>query len=77
MLMEDNTNYRLSYKTGDALDANNIHVGLVVGWIEENRHVYFFCTLVKAKSANENIEDAKMSITRDILKDLGFFEGKK
>ncbi len=77
MLMEDNTNYRLSYKTGDALDANNIHVGWVVGWIEENRHVYFFCTLVKAKSANENIEDAKMSITRDILKDLGFFEGKK
>lgn len=77
MLIEDNTNYKLSYKTGDAVDANNLPIGWVVGWIEENRHVYFFSTLVKGKSVDENITDTKLSITRDILKDLGFFEGKK
>lgn len=77
MLMEDNSAYKLSYKTGDAVDTNNLPIGWVVGWIEENRHVYFFCTLVRGKKSDENISEAKMNITRDILKDLGFFEGKK
>ena len=77
MLMEDNTAYKLSYKTGNAVDENNLPVGWVVGWIQENRHVYFFSTLVRGKSEDVNISDAKMNITRDILKDFGFFEGKK
>lgn len=77
MLMEDNTNYKLSYKTGSAVDENNLPIGWVIGWIEENRHVYFFATLVKGKQAEEKLNDAGMNVTRDILKDLGFFEGKK
>lgn len=76
MLMEDNSAYKLSYKTGDALLKDSSSIAWVTGWIEENRHVYFFTSLVKGKPG-ENVKDIKLNITRDILKELGFFEGKK
>ena len=50
-------------------------IGWVVGWIEENRHVYFFVTLIK--TADKNIgQNVKMNITKEILKKLGFFKGE-
>lgn len=77
MLQEDNTAYKLSYKTGWGFDENNNHVGWVVGWIEENRHVYFFVTLVLSDKEDLDMPGIRMGITRDILKHYGFFEGKK
>lgn len=77
MLQEDNTAYKLSYKTGLARDESNNQVGWVVGWIEENRHVYFFATLVKSPLPETDMVRVRMDITKDILKELGFFEGKK
>ena len=78
MLMEDNTNYKLSYKTGMGNAEDSSTIGWVVGWIEENNHVYFFSTLVKSKEPDdEEMPKIRMSITRDILKEYGFFEGKK
>lgn len=77
MLEEDNTAYKLSYKTGSGYDENKNGIGWVTGWVEENRHVYFFVTLVKAKDPNVDIRAVRMSITKDILKQFGFFEGKK
>jgi beta-lactamase class D len=77
MLQENNTAYKLSYKTGWGDDENGHGIGWVVGWIEENRHVYFFVTFVKAPDANTDINKVRMDITKGILKHLGFFEGKK
>ena len=77
MLQEDKTNYKLSYKTGWGFDEENNSIGWVTGWVEENRHVYFFVTLVKSKDKNMDMKRVRMDITRDILKELGFFEGKK
>jgi beta-lactamase class D len=77
MLQEDNTAYKLSYKTGWGFDENKKAIGWVVGWIEENNHVYFFVTFVKAPDATTDIGTVNMSITRGILKDLGFMVGKK
>ena len=48
MLQENNTLYKLSYKTGWGWDEAQNAIGWIVGWIEENRHVYFFVTLVKS-----------------------------
>ena len=44
MLFENNTNYRLGYKTGWGFKEGNdsTHIGWIVGWIEENNHPYFF-----------------------------------
>jgi beta-lactamase class D len=77
MLQEDNTLYRLSYKTGWGIDEDQKNIGWVVGWIEENTHVYFFVTLIVSDNPETDIASDRMNITRDILKELGFFEGKK
>ncbi len=77
MLQEDNTAYKLSYKTGWGFDEQNNAIGWMVGWIEENRHVYFFATLVKSKERNFDMKPVRIGITKDILKHYGFFEGKR
>ncbi|MEJ7609628.1 MAG: class D beta-lactamase [Ferruginibacter sp.] len=77
ILQEDNTAYKLSYKTGWGFDESNNSIGWLVGWIEENRHVYFFATLVRSKDPNTDMKPIRIGITKDILKHYGFFEGKK
>ena len=77
MVQEDNTAYKLSYKTGWGFDENNNAIGWLVGWIEENRHVYFFATLLKSKDKDYDMKPARIGVTKDILKHYGFFEGKK
>lgn len=76
MLMENNTQYKLSYKTGLGYDERQNTIGWLVGWIEENMHVYFFVTMIK--TADKNIdENIRLNITKGILKQLGFFKGEK
>jgi beta-lactamase class D len=77
MVREDNTAYKLSYKTGWGYDENNQTIGWVTGWIEENRHVYFFVTLVKSPDKNIDITTIRMNVTKNILSHYGFFKGKK
>jgi beta-lactamase class D len=77
MLQEDNTAYKLSYKTGWGFDEQKNNIGWLVGWIEENNHVYFFVTFVKAGTGDIDMRNIRMNITKGILKQLGFFEGKK
>ncbi len=77
MLQEDNTAYKLSYKTGWGFDEQNHSIGWIVGWIEENNHVYFFVTLLKSSNKDFDMKPARIGITKDILKEYGFFEGKK
>ncbi len=76
MLFENNTNYRLGYKTGMGYRENGNMIGWVVGWIEENGHPYFF--VLNTESPDRNIEMTKirMKILKDILKQMGFLEGK-
>ena len=77
MLMEDNSNYKLSYKTGWGFTENNHSIGWVVGWIEENKHPYFFVLQIENPDRNADIIAARMNILKGILKQLGFMEGKK
>jgi len=75
MVMNDNTDYKLSYKTGSGKNEKNENIGWVIGWIEENRHVYFFVTLLQ--SPKEEVNKNSMEITNSILSHYGFFKGKK
>ena len=77
MLQENNTAYKLSYKTGRGYGEDGNGLGWVAGWIEENNHVYFFVTFVKAPDTDTDITTIRMNITKAILKQYGFFEGKK
>jgi beta-lactamase class D len=77
MLRENNTAYKLSYKTGWGFAEDGNSIGWVAGWIEENRHVYFFVTFVKAPDNKTDIKTVRMNITKSILKQYGFFEGRR
>ncbi|HMC99908.1 MAG TPA: class D beta-lactamase [Ferruginibacter sp.] len=76
MLQENNTNYQLSYKTGWGFDEQHNDIGWVTGWIEENKHVYFFVTFIKATKPGTDINAVRLNITNGILKQLGFMQGK-
>jgi beta-lactamase class D len=76
MLQENNTLYKLSYKTGWGYDEMQNAIGWVVGWIEENQHVYFFVTLVISPDKNIDMQTIRMNITKGILKQYGFFKGE-
>ena len=77
MLQEDSTTYKLSYKTGWGFDEKHNGIGWVAGWIEENRHVYFFVTFIKAPDATTDISVVRMNITKSILAQLGYMKGEK
>ena len=77
MIQEDNTVYTLAYKTGWGFEENKNSVGWMVGWIEENKHPYFFVTLVRSADPNIDMRKVRMDITKGILKQMGFFEGKR
>lgn len=76
MLFENETTYRLAYKTGWGKNENGDHLAWLVGWIEENNHPYFFVLNFESTDINADIPAIRMKILKGILKQLGFFEGK-
>lgn len=77
MLMEANSNYQLSYKTGIGRTKDGRFIGWVTGWIEENKHPYLFVLNLGSSDLRAMMPDARLAVLRGILKQLGFFEGKK
>jgi beta-lactamase class D len=77
MLQEDNSNYKLSYKTGWAITDQQHALGWLIGWIEENRHPYFFVLQVESPDKNYDMSKVRLQILKDILKQYGFMEGKR
>ncbi len=76
MLQEDNTQYKLSYKTGWGFDEKQNSIGWVVGWVEENRHVYFFTLLVKSPDKNIDMKTVRITLLKNILHQYGFLKGE-
>ncbi len=76
MLFESNSNYRLAYKTGWATSANGHALGWIVGWVEENKHPYFFVLNVESPDPDYDLSTVRLQMLKDILKEHGFFEGR-
>ena len=76
MLQTANTQYAISYKTGLGYKKNGQAVAWVIGWIEENKHPYFFVLQMEG-AANVDLKKARLSVLNAILKEQGFFEGKR
>lgn len=76
MKLEDNSAYRLHGRMA-TIPGSKETLGWFVGWIEENRHVYFFTTLVRKNGNNASLDNVAQQVSRSILKHYGFFEGKK
>jgi beta-lactamase class D len=77
MKREENSNYKLSYKTGWGTTDKNHALGWIVGWIEENNHPYFFVLQVESPDRNYDMSTVRLKILKDILKQYGFMEGKR
>ena len=43
MLMKDDANYKLSYKTGWGTTEKGNQLGWIIGWIEETNDLIFLC----------------------------------
>lgn len=76
MVKEDNSAYKLSYCSASTMDEKNNNVFWCMGWVEENRHVYFFVNLEKS-TGNAVLSQDPMGASRKILEHYGFFQGKK
>jgi beta-lactamase class D len=76
MLFEDDANYKLSYKTGWGRTEDGSQLAWVVGWIEENKHPYFFVLNFESADSNEDIPAVRMKMLKGILAQLGFMQGK-
>ncbi len=76
MVREENANYKLSLKTGWGYRENGNGLGWVVGWIEENKHPYFFVLNIEG-THDTNIRVFSKLILMGILNQQGFFQGKR
>jgi beta-lactamase class D len=78
MLFEDKPEYKLYYKTGWGLSgASKKQIGWIVGWIEENGHPYFFVLNFESAQQDFDMVNVRTKILKDILAQMGFFQGKK
>lgn len=75
MEKEQNSNYSISYKTAWGFRENGNALGWVVGWITENQHPYFFALNLDGPH-NTDLTGLRMNILKNILKQLGFLQGK-
>jgi beta-lactamase class D len=76
MKKESNANYQLVYKTAEVPYSDHT-LGWVMGWVEENRHPYFFVLNLESARPNADITSIGIQLIDRILPSLGFFQGKK
>jgi beta-lactamase class D len=72
----ENSNYKLVYKAV-SVPYNGHSLGWVLGWVEENKHPYFFVLNLESNQDVFVAYRAGIQIVKRILPSLGFFEGKK
>jgi beta-lactamase class D len=77
MPAESNSVYRLSYKTAQGGKEDGHGIGWVTGWVEENKHPYFFVVNLESADTTKDLRQTGLVIAKKILQQLGFFEGKK
>jgi len=76
-LKEENSNYRLVYKTGKTTQSNGKVTVWIIGWEEENKHPYFFVLNMEPANAQTNVSTLGLQLVKNILGPMGFFAGKK
>lgn len=78
MQRESNANYQLYYKTAVGVKEDGHAIGWVTGWIEENKHPYFFVLNLESAGQTLDVQGAGVNIIlKGILRKMGFFQGKK
>lgn len=74
ILKEDNAGYKLSYITG--LDSSTKNTTWFVGFVEENKHPYFFVMYTSNKNEQQGNNATKtLGVLKAILLEQGFLKG--
>jgi beta-lactamase class D len=74
ILKENNTSYKLSYVYGTAESATAAN--WVIGYVEENKHPYFFVMYVVDQNTQQKNSEAKtVTVLKSILTQQGFLKG--
>ena len=73
LIVENNAQFQTAYQQGSVL-VKGKKLGWVVGWIEENRHVYPFVINFDA-GAEADTDAIGKKLAKDILVHVGFFRG--
>ena len=74
---ENTSSYTFRYKLAQVPEKGGGKVGWAMGWVEENKHPYFFVVNVESADPQKDLRSAALDITRKILRQLGFFQGLK
>jgi len=74
---EENSNYRIVYKTGVGKNAAGQPTVWIIGWEEENKHPYFFVLNMEPANEPANVSTLGLQLVKNILGPMGFFAGKK
>jgi beta-lactamase class D len=77
MPAENNSSYRLTFKVAQGTKEDGHAIGWVMGWVEENKHPYFFVVNLESADPHKDLGAAGLTIAKGILQELGFFQGKK
>lgn len=77
LLREDNSNYKLSYSTSTGATDKGHTLSWLNGWIEENKHLYFFILQLESPDTARDLSSTRIDLLKAILKQYGFMEGKK
>jgi beta-lactamase class D len=77
MPAESNSAYRLSYETAQGKKEDGHGIGWVMGWVEENKHPYFFVVNLESADPTRDLRQTGLKIAKKILQQEGFFEGKR
>ena len=70
MIVENKSGYKLSAKTGWGISTNELNIGWYVGYLEKDDNVYFFATNIESDNPDENFGDARIEITKLILRHM-------
>lgn len=77
MLRESNSNYQLAYKSGWGKSPTGTSIAWMVGWVEENQHPYFFSLCLEDTRGTDDLPARREAVLKNILRELGFLEGRK
>ena len=73
---EENSNYKLVVKVA-RVSYEGHAFGWVLGWVEENKHPYFFALNLDSPDPGADITGIGIQVVKRILPSMGFFQGKK
>lgn len=73
LIVENNAQYQLAYQKTELISGNK-KISWVIGWMEENRHVYPF-VINYSSALDADTSTIGVQLCKEILKHIGFFKG--